>query len=83
MRGRNSLDASYTLCPRVYICCDILVDALDGDTVVAKIGSRREVEIIDVSSQTGPEPHGKGGLEVAYLIASIIQMKGTQKCSVP
>jgi len=74
--GNNLLYASDTLCPSVNVCCDILVDALEGDTVVAEMRGRREVEIMYVSSETGSEPDGNGGLEMAYLKESIIWMDG-------
>jgi hypothetical protein len=61
------LDASDALCPSVDVRCDILIDALEGNTVVAEMRGRGEIEVVYVSSQAGSEPHGKSGLEVTYL----------------
>lgn len=76
--GNSLLYASDTLCPSVDVCCDILVDALEGDTVVAEMRGRGEVEIVYVSSETSSEPDGKGGLEMVYLKESIIWMDGDE-----
>jgi hypothetical protein len=62
------LDASDALCPSVDVRCDILIDALEGNTVVAEMRGRGEIEVVYVSSQAGSEPHGKSGLEVTYLM---------------
>lgn len=64
---KDILDTSDTLCPSVDVCCDVLVDAMEGNTVVAEIGSGGEVEVVDVSSQAGSKPEGECRLKVANL----------------
>jgi len=40
---------------------------VEGNSVVAEMGGRGEVKVMDVSSQASSKGERKGGLEVAYL----------------
>jgi hypothetical protein len=58
-RGRKDiLDTSDALCPSVNVCCYVLIDTMEGDTVVSKMGGGRKVEVVDISSQAGSKPEG-------------------------
>jgi hypothetical protein len=61
------LDTSDALCPGVDVCCYVLVDSMEGNTVVTEMRSRGEVEVVDISSQAGSEPKGECRLKVTDL----------------
>ena len=61
------LYASHTSTPGFDIGCDVLVDALERDAVMAKVRRRGEVEVVDVARKPVPKTKREFGLKVVDL----------------
>ena len=64
---RDGLDPSDTLRPGLDIGRDILVHALERDTVIAEMRGGREVEVVDIARKAIPEAQTEFRLEIADL----------------
>jgi hypothetical protein len=72
--AKYSLQSGKGFRKRLDVCGDILIDAAKSRAVVPKVWSRREVEIVCVARETRTETERKLGLQMTYLINTMISL---------